>query len=188
VPAPLAESLHAWSVIADATSGSAASPTNTFIADANLATNGFGLFYAQNPGDAVIVDPFAGLAGNYAWYLAGIPQTYSNTHLKLTIRDKAGNATSITSPLFNVIDQGDLRTSAWRYVTVYILNSNFFPTPPVTMNMILQPFGAQPASGEQFWLDEIEIFTWDEVLPEPAALAALTAGIVCLCARRRTVA
>ena len=334
VPAPLAESLHAWSVVAYATSGSATSQTNTFtvdvtppspgsavfiapaggvtwnegsvqnpawtttgIADANLATNGFGLFYTQNPGDAVIIDPFNGLMGTYAWYIAGIPQTYSNTHLKLAIRDKAGNTTSITSPLFNLIDQGDLRTSAWRYVTVYhfddpslagfqsgskvtiswdtnapylgagclkgtvsssstwmhcfyksdispdanwqqatklrlhakfppafgapgltrldmiyffgtnnvehrqmltldnawdayefTLNSNFFQTPPVVMNMILQPFGSQPASGEQFWLDEIEIFTWDEVVPEPAALAALTAGVVYLCARRRTAA
>ncbi len=263
--------------------------TTDGIADAHLDTNAFGLYYAQSPGYALIADPFAGLQGSYPWFIAGVPQTYPATHLKLLIRDKAGNTTAITSPPFTLVDQGDVRTSAWRYVTVYHfddpslagfqngnraalswdtnapylgagclkgtvtssstwmhcfykpnvspdanweqasalrlrakfpadfggpglshldmifffatnvehrqtltldntwrmyefpLNSNFFQTPPVTMDMILQPFGAQPPVGAQFWLDEMEIFTWDEI-PEPAA-CALAALLIALTRR-----
>ncbi len=270
--------------------------TITGIADAHLDSNNFSLAYFLNPGYAIIAPAFNGLTGAYAWFVAGLPQSYSNTHLRLTIRDQAGNTASITSPTLTLIDQGNVQTSAWRYVTVYrfddsslagfrngsraavswetnapfagagclratlvnsgvwvsstykpdvspdanwrqatrlrlkakfpaapgfpglsrldmiwlfwtnnvehrqtltldntwreyefTLNSNFFRTPPVTMTLILQPFGAQLKIGDTFCLDEIEVYTWDEVVPEPATLAALAAGAVGIATRRRAL-
>jgi hypothetical protein len=271
--------------------------TTTGISDANLDSNNFSLSFFEDPGYATIVPAFNGMLGSYDWYIAGIPRTYSNTHLRLTVRDTAGNTTALDSPTFHLVDQGEVKTSAWRYVTVYPfddegldgfrngsrahvswdssnafagagclratlvnsggwvsstykpdvsadanwaaasslrlrakfpadmgypgvsrvdmiwmfwtnnvehrqtltlddawhqyefpLNSNFFRASPVAMTLVLQSFSGQLKVGDAFLMDEVEIYTWDEVIPEPGAVLVLAGG-ACLwwAARRRTL-
>jgi len=263
--------------------GEMAYPTWTTegISDTNLDSNKFALAYQNKTSYSEINSEIIGLNGFYDWYIVGIPETISNTHLRLTIPDKAGNKTYITSDNFNLIDNGDAPTSAWKYTTLYHfddpllgglqngsrvnlswetndvylgngslkgtlnsdtvwahsfyknnvapdanwkqatkmrfyakfpsdfgapkitgadmifyfnsspkenriaaiidgswhkyeynLNSNDFQTYSIRLDMILQPFGTDGAelkTGNYFLMDEWDIFTWDEVVPEPAS-------------------
>ncbi|NLF39730.1 hypothetical protein GX586_09810, partial [bacterium] len=97
--------------------------TSAGISDAHLDTNATELSYHTGSEYQTIASTINCFAGTWPWFVSGIPQTYSNTHLRLAVRDTAGNTASIFSPLFTLVDQGEVKTSAWRYVTVYPYNT-----------------------------------------------------------------